>query len=93
MTFGNKAREYIMAIKNSYTVLSLLHPSQTNWDHWKQWIFEQAYNNKKTYNVDWGKYAKVLTCKQSMFDKTKDKMPDLIAEITEEMVKSSSNMP
>ena len=62
--FGGEAHTYIKKIENS---ISLLHPSQTNWDHWRLWIYEQAYNKKKSYKINWEKYANQLTIRDSMF--------------------------
>ena len=77
--FGGEAHTYIKKIENS---ISLLHPSQTNWDHWRLWIYEQAYNKKKSYKINWEKYANQLTIRDSMFgSENKDNLEDIISDI------------
>ena len=70
ITFGSDAKKYIRDyIPSTYqgNALELLHPSQTNWDHWKQWIFEQAFYGRKTCNINWEEYATQIGCRSNMF--------------------------
>ena len=87
ITFGTTAKEYVK-FPNLKT-LNLLHPSQTNWDHWKQWIFEQALEGNKKYGVDWATYAKQIGCRKDMFGSYKPdvNMHEVIANIVLDMVK------
>jgi hypothetical protein len=91
ISFGSDAKDYIHDyITNTYQekALELLHPSQTNWDHWKQWIFEQAFSGGKTYNVDWTKYASQIGCRSDMFQNKNVDMPKIISNIVIEMFNS-----
>ena len=77
--FGGEAYTYIKKIKDS---ISLLHPSQSNWDHWRLWIYEQAYNKKQSYKINWEQYANKLTIRDSMFgSENKDNLEDIISDI------------
>jgi len=77
--FGGEAYTYIKKIKHS---ISLLHPSQSNWDHWRLWIYEQAYNKKQSYKINWEQYANKLTIRDSMFgSENKDNLEDIISYI------------
>ena len=77
--FGGEAHTYIKKIENS---ISLLHPSQTNWDHWRLWIYEQAYNKKNNYEIDWAEYADKLTVRDKMFgSENEDNLENMISDI------------
>lgn len=95
ITLGSTAKEYINATNCSVKpILNLLHPAQTNWDHWRQWIFEQAFSGKKKYKVDWKRYAELIGCRDDMFEKyNKNDLSDIIAEITLDIVKGDLNTP
>lgn len=91
VTFGKDAKKYVDVINSShsYNVVSLLHPSQTNWDHWKLWIFEQAYRHLNTYDVNWDNYARRLWVRNNMFGNPViegDKMDNIISEIALEII-------
>lgn len=91
ITFGTTAKNYIEKtsyIKDIKETYSLLHPSQTNWDHWKQWIFEQAFWGKDTYNVNWTNYAKKIGSRENMFGSHSNNpnMHKIIAEIVMDII-------
>ena len=68
--FGSEAKKYVsgyITSTNQGKILELLHPSKTNWDHWKQWIFEQAFYDRKTCNINWKEYATQIGCRSNMF--------------------------
>lgn len=89
MGFGGEAYTYIKKIKGS---ISLLHPSQSNWDHWRLWIYEQAYNKKKSYKINWEKYANKLTIRDSMFgSENKDNLEDIISHIILDIIQQELN--
>ena len=88
ITLGSTAKEYVKATQYSGNTLNLLHPAQTNWDHWRLWIFEQAFSGINNYNVDWKIYADLIGCRSNMFEKySENDLADIIADITLDIVK------
>lgn len=98
--FGSEAKKYVSGyITSTYQgkILELLHPSKTNWDHWKQWIFEQAFYDRKTCNINWKEYATQIGCRSNMFGNYEpvnmqpmQPMLDVISNIVMEMFNSLS---
>ena len=99
ITLGSDAKKYFNKIKKLYEerggkVINLLHPSQQNWDHWKQWIFEQAFYEKDRGET--GPYAGIadsFSRRSTMFDDQKFRdpkktMPDLIVELVRIMIEN-----
>lgn len=92
ITLGSVAKDYLSVIKNRiskpgyqcHKIINLLHPSQTNWDHWKQWIFEQAYYGTTGYS----KLAGMIPKRNGMFDKqtTSSPMPSIITQIVDNLI-------
>lgn len=85
ITLGSVAKDYLSNLSNiTSPILNLLHPSQTNWDHWKQWIFEQAYYGTTGYS----KLASMISKRNRMFDvqTTSLRMPDIITQIVDNLV-------
>ena len=93
ITFGSEAKEYFDKIKEDFEkgggrVINLLHPGQQNWDHWKQWIFEQAFAEKKRGGSD-GFYTGIdnsISIRKWMFDDRKMDMPSIITDVIRELV-------
>ena len=98
--FGSEAKKYVsgyITSTNQGKILELLHPSKTNWDHWKQWIFEQAFYDRKTCNINWKEYATQIGCRSNMFGNYEpvnmqpmQPMLDVISNIVMEMFNSLS---
>ena len=85
ITLGSTANDYLDIIVKqglNTTVINLLHPSQQNWDHWKQWIFEQAYFEKVSGRIEpYTRIANRIPKRDAMFDDQITDMPKLIAEL------------
>ena len=81
ITFGSVAKDYLSNYSSSH-VINLLHPSQSNWDHWKQWIFEQAYYGTPNYSS----WANQISKRNGMFDTQNTEMPRIIKEIVETLI-------
>ena len=50
--------------------------------------YEQAYNKKKSYKINWEQYANQLTIRDSMFgSENKDNLENIISEIILDIIK------
>ena len=81
ITFGSVAKDYLSNYSSSH-VINLLHPSQSNWDHWKQWIFEQAYYGTPNYSS----WANQIPKRSGMFDTQNTVMPNIIVKIVDTLI-------
>ena len=84
ITLGSTAKEYYDKSGLKRRVINLLHPSQQNWDHWKQWIFEQAFYEKAGGKTGpYAGFAGNISQRSAMFDDQtlRKPMPDLIADL------------
>lgn len=96
ITFGSGAKEYFDRINNKPDVINLLHPGKQNWDHWKQWIFEQAFSeafNQKVAGFYTGIIAEFgITIRKMMFEDQQAEMPSIITRVVHELVERQSKL-